>query len=65
MSFLESLLNVIVGYFVAVLSQLLVFPIFGIDVPLSDNFAIGGYFTAISIIRSYTLRRFFNAVRRN
>lgn len=60
MSFVESLTNVAIGYLVAVGSQVMVFPLFGIQVPLRDNFLIGLWFTAISIVRSYVLRRFFN-----
>ena len=59
-SILESLINVAVGYGVALASQLLVFPLFGIHIPLSSNIAIGVIFTVISIARSYVLRRAFN-----
>lgn len=59
-SALESLLNVAIGYLVAVGSQIIIFPLFDIHIPLTDNFIIGFYFTVISIIRSYTLRRWFN-----
>jgi hypothetical protein len=58
-SFIESLTNIAIGYFVALLSQLAIFPLFNIHIPLSDNLAIGAYFTGISLIRSYVLRRFF------
>jgi len=60
MSMLESATNVFIGYLVAVLSQLLIFPFFDIHVPLSDNLLIGAWFTVISLIRSYALRRWFN-----
>lgn len=59
----ESLANVAIGYAIAVASQLLIFPIFDIHISLSDNLLIGGYFTLISIARSYAVRRWFN--RRN
>ena len=59
-SFLESIVNVSVGYGVAVTSQHIIFPLFGYNVSLSDNFKIGLVFTAISICRSYLLRRVFN-----
>ena len=59
-SFIEACVNVAIGYFVAVLSQLLIFPLFGIHIPLHDNLAIGLFFTVISLIRSYIIRRFFN-----
>jgi len=63
MSFLESLINVTVGYGVAVSAQIAIFPMFGLQVALSDNLAIGAIFTAISIVRSYTLRRIFEEIR--
>lgn len=58
-SFVESCANVAIGYFVALASQLVVFPLFNIRVTLRDNIMIGLYFTAISILRSYCLRRWF------
>ncbi len=63
MSFLESLTNVAVGYGVAVTAQIAVFPLFGLEVSLSDNLVIGAIFTGISILRSYTLRRIFEEIR--
>jgi len=63
-SLLESVTNVALGYLVAVGSQLIIFPLFSIRIPLRDNFAIGAYFTVISLLRSYTIRRLFNAWHR-
>ena len=60
-SLIESAFNIAIGYFVALLSQLLIFPMFGINIALSDNLWIGAWFTVISLVRSYTIRRFFNA----
>jgi len=59
-SFYESLMNIAIGAVVALVSQLLVFPMFGIDVPLSTNLGIMAWFTLISVIRSYVVRRWFN-----
>jgi len=59
-SVLESLTNVIIGYLIALLSQLIVFPLYGIHIPLSTNLWIGIWFTASSLIRSYLLRRVYN-----
>lgn len=59
-SLIESLTNVAIGYVVALLSQIVVFPMFNIYVPLSDNLLIGLWFTLISIFRSYVVRRYFN-----
>lgn len=60
MSFAESLLNVGIGYGVACTAQAVVFPWFGLYVPLHHNLIIGGIFTVISIARSYCVRRIFN-----
>lgn len=59
-SFKETIFSVFIGYVVAVLSQMVIFPLFGYDMPVADNLLIGLWFTAISIIRSYYVRRFFN-----
>lgn len=58
-SALESVMNVLVGYIVALLSQLLIFPFFDIHVSLQENMLIGFWFTVISLLRSYTIRRWF------
>lgn len=63
LSAVESVANVAVGYGVALLSQILVFPMFDIHVPLSTNLAIGAWFTVISLVRSYVLRRWFNGLK--
>ena len=60
-SLIESAANVAIGYGVAVASQLAIFPLFGIHIPLSDNLLIGAWFTVISLARSYIVRRTFNA----
>ena len=59
-SAIEVVVNVLMGYAVATASQIMIFPLFGIFLPLSDNLLIGAYFTAISIVRGYVVRRFFN-----
>ncbi len=63
MSLVEAITNVAVGFCVALLTQIIVFPLFGLQVSLGENLAIGGLFTLASIGRSYTLRRIFEAIR--
>lgn len=63
MSLVESLANVAVGYGVAVLTQIAVFPFFGLHVSLADNLVMGAVFTIVSIARSFTLRRVFEEFR--
>lgn len=63
MSLAESVTNVIVGYGVAVVTQILIFPIFGLHTTLAQNLKIGAAFTVMSIARSFALRRVFEAMR--
>ena len=63
MSLAEAATNVIVGYALAVGMQIVVFPVFGIHIALSDQLAIGLAFTAISLVRGYVLRRLFERFR--
>lgn len=58
-SLIEAITNVLVGYALAVLTQIVVFPWFGLQVPFRDNLAIGAIFVIISLLRSYALRRLF------
>lgn len=61
-SFIESLMNIAIGYGVALISQIVVFPVFGIHVSLKTNIWIGMWFTLISLVRSYIIRRWFNSI---
>jgi hypothetical protein len=63
MSLVESLANVLVGYSVAVATQMAVFPLFGLALTVTENLLIGLIFTVVSIVRSYALRRGFEALR--
>lgn len=62
MSLVESVTNIAVGYGIAVLTQLAVFPMFGLHASLGDNLVIGLIFTGVSLTRSYVLRRLFNSL---
>jgi hypothetical protein len=59
MSFVESLVNVGVGFGVAVLTQTVVFPLFGLHATIGENVQIGAIFTVVSVARSFVLRRLF------
>jgi len=63
MSMVESVANVIVGYGVAVIAQIVIFPIFGLHATLAQNLKMGAVFSVVSIIRSFALRRLFEAIR--
>jgi hypothetical protein len=59
MSLIEAVTNMIVGYGVAVVSQNIVFPWFGLEAALGEHLAIGMAFVGVSLVRSYLLRRLF------
>lgn len=63
MSLVESVANVAVGYGVAVVTQILIFPIFGLHTTLAQNLTLGAMFTGVSVVRSFVLRRVFEAIR--
>lgn len=63
-SLAEAATNVIVGYVLAILTQLAVFPLFGLEAALSEHLAIGLAFVGVSLARSYFLRRLFERLRR-
>ena len=60
MSAAESVANVVIGYGIALITQVVVFDALAIPVSLGQNLCIGAVFTVVSLIRSYLLRRFFN-----
>lgn len=63
MSLIEAFTNVVVGYGIAVMTQVAVFPLFGLNPSLRDNLIMGGAFTVVSLVRSYALRRIFETLR--
>jgi hypothetical protein len=63
MSLIEAVSNVAIGYGVAVLAQIAVFPLFGLQVSMRDNLLIGALFTLVSVARSYVVRRLFERMR--
>ena len=62
-SLIEAVTNTFVGYVLAVATQFAVFPVFGLQVGVVENLGLGLVFTAVSLIRSYLLRRLFDRWR--
>ena len=60
-SLIEALVNVALGMVISVLLSLVVYPAFGHAFTLAQNIGITGIFTVASILRSYVVRRWFNA----
>ena len=63
MSLVEAGTNVAVGYVLAVATQIVVFPWFGLQPSLGENLAIGTVFVGVSLLRTYVLRRLFVRLR--
>jgi hypothetical protein len=65
MSLIEAATNVAVGYVLAIATQIVVFPWFGIETGLGEHLAIGFAFVGVSLARGYVLRRLFERLARS
>lgn len=61
---LEAVANIVIGFGINWAANLAIFPLFGFDITPAQAFHVGLIFTAISLVRSYCLRRIFNRIRR-
>ena len=59
-SITEALFNVMVGYWINVGVQLIVYPIYGATFSFAQNIEIGLIFLVVALVRSYAFRRYFN-----
>ena len=60
-SLVETLTNVSIGWFISFIANMLVLPLFGYNINLTDGVLISIIFTVISIVRGYVVRRWFNS----
>jgi hypothetical protein len=58
-SLLEASANVGAGFLLALITQRVAYPLFGIETTLATDSAIAALFTLVSLARSYLLRRLF------
>ena len=58
-SLTEAITNTVFGFVVSFLIQLVIYPVMGIPVRLSQNIIITAVFTLASIGRGYAVRRWF------
>ena len=59
----EAATNVVVGYVMVIVMQIVVFPLFGIEMGIAEHMRIGLIFLGISLVRGYLLRRLFERQR--
>ena len=58
---LEAWINIAVGFSVNYAANYAVLPLIGAHFTAGQNFAMGWIYTAISVVRQYAIRRWFNA----
>jgi hypothetical protein len=62
-SIIEAWINVLVGFGISFGCNMTILPWFGFDVSARQSFEIGLVMTVVSLVRSYLLRRWFNAMK--
>lgn len=58
-SLIEVCINIFIGFWINFVANLVILPMFGFNVSISDNFLIGFLYTFVSVARSYIVRRWF------
>ena len=64
-SMIETLTSVFVGWLIGVILNLTILPLFDYNITVVDSLWVSLIFTAISVVRGYLIRRFFNSKERN
>lgn len=59
-SFIEASTNTAVGFVISLASTFIIFPLVGFETSPSKNIVVTLFFTAVSILRGYVIRRCFN-----
>ena len=59
-SLIEASTNTAIGFGISFASTFLILPLVGIETTAGTNLLITVYFTVISILRGYVIRRWFN-----
>ena len=60
-SLIEAIINVLIGFGINFTANMLIFPLLGFHISPGANLALGLIYTVISVVRSYAVRRWFNA----
>lgn len=63
-SLTETVISTFIGLAVSLITQIVVFPLYGMEVSFNQNIQITIIFTFVSIARGYFVRRYFNNVKR-
>lgn len=60
LSVIESVVNTTSSFIVGILTQIVIFPFYGLKVSIAANISMTLIFSLTSLIRSYIVRRIFN-----
>lgn len=60
----ETIISTFIGLAVYLLTQIVVFPLYNMEVSFNQNIQITIIFTFVSIVRGYFVRSFFNNLKR-
>ncbi|HEX8610163.1 MAG TPA: hypothetical protein VF800_02660 [Telluria sp.] len=60
-SLIEAVINTCIGFGINFTANMFIFPLFGFHITPGANFVLGMLYTIISVVRSYCIRRWFNA----
>lgn len=56
----ETVISTFIGLAVSLITQIVVFPLYNLEVSFNQNIQITIIFTIVSIVRGYFVRRYFN-----
>jgi hypothetical protein len=62
-SIIEAWTNIVIGFSINYTANLIFLPMVGAELTAANNFWLGWLYTAVSILRQYALRRWFNSHR--
>lgn len=57
----EAWVNIAIGFSINFAANFAIFPLIGVHVSGAQNFWLGCIYTAVSVVRSFVIRRWFNA----
>lgn len=59
-SIIEAWTNIVIGFSINYAANLLLLPLVGAELTAANNFWLGWTYTAVSVLRQYAVRRWFN-----
>lgn len=59
-SIIEAWVNIVIGFSINFVANFFILPLVGAHITVANNLWLGCIFTAISVLRQYVIRRWFN-----